>query len=130
MMKELVPNMMVPSVDDAIRYYRDTLGFELAMANPSEAPHEWAMLSHGGVSVMLQSRDSLVAELPAFADRAPGAGCTFFITMQGVEDYHRRVKDSAHVLVEPHKTPYGATEFVVEDPNGYVLYFAEFPEEE
>lgn len=50
--------------------------------------------------------------------------------MAGVNELFEAVRDNAAVeIVEtPHKQPYGDTEFVVRDPNGYLLVFSEGPD--
>ena len=78
MLEKLTPNLMVENVNDTVDYYKDTLGFELAMSQPEEGPLDWAMVQSGDVALMFQSRSSLGGELPMFKDMPVGGSLTFF----------------------------------------------------
>ena len=47
------------------------------------------------------------------------------MTVTTVTECYERAKAVATIVKEPHKTFYGATEFAIQDNNGYVLTFSE-----
>ena len=48
-----------------------------------------------------------------------------YIQTTGIRIFFEQIKDKVKVLKEIEKTFYGATEFCIEDNNGFVLTFAE-----
>jgi lactoylglutathione lyase len=125
LLQKLTPNLMVDNVNETVDYYRDVLGFELAMSNPEKGTFEWAMVQSGDVAFMFQTRSSLAGDLPLFKDVAIGGSLTFFVMTDDIEGLHKAVRDKADILQDMKTTLYGMREFCIRDCNGYVLTFAE-----
>ena len=110
------------------------LGFDLDMAVP-EAQDDvdkaivkgkeyiYAMLSKDGVEVMFQRSDSFKRDLVFAEDLPIGASVSFYMEIEGFDDFYNRVKDKAETTT-PKTTWYGMKEFYMKDPNGYILGFA------
>lgn len=133
-MMKLTPNMMVEDVHQTVDFYCKTLGFEFAGGVPEgtqefilePAPPKalaFAILQQGPVQMMIQSRASLSAELPMFAQKAIGASATFYIEVDNAQELHTQIKDKVTLVKPLHTTFYGMDEFYVKDINGYVLCF-------
>jgi uncharacterized glyoxalase superfamily protein PhnB len=123
----LTPNMMVDDMPAALAFYRDILGFEVTDTAPPEGAPVWAQLRSGGASVMLQTRASLSEELPDFREQPIGATQTLFITVDDEMTHdalYARARDAGAVIKQPYTTPYGAREFCLRDPEGYLLALA------
>jgi uncharacterized glyoxalase superfamily protein PhnB len=73
---------------------------------------------------MFQTFESLGTELPAIS-RQKGGSLLLYIQTTGIRAFFETIKDKVKVLKGLEKTFYGATEFSIEDNNGYVLTFAE-----
>ena len=122
---DVTPNLFVTDMARSVRFYQDVLGFELGETVPGEPPFVFAWLKRGGVNVFLNSLETAKEDYPALAARPVGGTCTLFIVMSGVDAYHERVRSATKVTM-PIKTQfYGMREFAIEDPDGYVLTFAE-----
>lgn len=124
-MKSLSPNMMVYNVNDTIDYYQSYFDFVLTASVPEEGQFQWAMMTSGNVTLMFQSKESIVEELPEFAELEPGGACTLFIKTNDVEKLYENLKDNVEVIIELHKTFYNMNEFSIRDLNGYIITFAE-----
>ncbi len=123
----LTPNLMVDDMPAALAFYRDTLGFEVIDTAPPEGEPVWAQTRSGEASIMLQTRASLSEELPELRERPVGATQTLFITMEDEATFaalYTRAHGAGAVIKEPYTTPYGAREFCLRDPEGYLLAFA------
>lgn len=60
----------------------------------------------------------------------PGDGAlTLYISVSDVQAFYERVKSELKPASELSTTDYGATEFSVQDPDGYLLFFAQHDEE-
>ncbi len=123
----LTPNLMVDDMPTALAFYRDTLGFEVIDTAPPVGEPVWAQTRAGGASIMLQTRASLSEELPELRERPIGATQTLFITVEDgatLDALYQRAHEAEAVIKEPYTTPYGAREFCLRDPEGYLLVFA------
>jgi len=122
-MDSIAPNIFVRDMNKTIEYYQH-LGFEVAMKVPEEGDVVWAMLSCGSVSFMFQSFESLGEELPEIS-RQDGGSLLLYIQTKEIVLFHDRIKDKVNIIKGLEKTFYGATEFSIQDINGYILTFAE-----
>lgn len=116
---------MVGNVNETVSFYRDILGFEVVMSMPTSGVMVWAFMKRGGVSLMFQERHSLTDEFPRYKDQPVGATVTFYIDVADVHTLFEHIKGNVIIAAEMHTTPYGSTEFAIEDINGYVLVFAQ-----
>jgi uncharacterized glyoxalase superfamily protein PhnB len=122
-MDSIAPNIFVRDMNETIEYYRH-LGFEVTMTVPEEGDLVWAMMSCGNVSFMFQSFESLGEELPEIS-RQDGGSLLLYIQTKEIVLFHDRIKDKVNIIKGLEKTFYGATEFSIQDINGYILTFAE-----
>jgi lactoylglutathione lyase len=124
--KTLTPNLMVEDVSAAIAFYRDTLGFAVTGTMPAEGEGApvWASLSANGVSLMFQARHSLEEELPQLTGQPISASQTLYIGVDDADTLYEGIRGNAHIIKEPQTTFYGAREFYIQDPSGYILGFS------
>jgi lactoylglutathione lyase len=59
------------------------------------------------------------------AGLAFGGGNTMFIEVAGVDGVHEQIRSRAKVIMPLVTQWYGLREFAIEDPDGYVITFAE-----
>jgi uncharacterized glyoxalase superfamily protein PhnB len=124
-LQKLTPNCMVDDMAGTVAFYRDVLGFEVALSVPETPPFNWAMLRSGGAALMFQTRESLAGEVALFRDMPVGGSLGFYMHTDEVRGLYERVKGRAELVQDLHDTFYGATEFSIRDPNGYILVFAQ-----
>ena len=122
-MESISPNIFVKDLNATIEYYKH-LGFKVVMTVPEVGDLVWAMMSCGNVSFMFQSFESLGSELPEIS-RQDGGSLLLYIQIKEIRQYHDRIMDKVNVIKGLEKTFYGATEFAIQDLNGYILTFAE-----
>jgi catechol 2,3-dioxygenase-like lactoylglutathione lyase family enzyme len=121
----LTPNLVVGDVERSIAFYRDVLGFALTAAVPDASPYVFASLRHGSVEVFVNARHAAVAEYPLFGDRPIGGTLTLFIGVSDIASAYQALKDRVKVVMPFEKKWYGVTEFAFQDPDGYVITFAQ-----
>ena len=139
MFSRITTNLVVPSVNEALDFYERILGFALVMAVPAgsqevvtarvgNAPLAFAIIRRDDVELMLQSRQSLLQDVPALKRRPGGGVVTLYIRVADVHKLYESIHEEATILKDLHTTFYGTEEFYVLDSNGYVLTFAGSPE--
>lgn len=94
------------------------------MTVPEEGDITWAMMTCGNVTSMFQTFKSLGSDLPSIS-RQSGGSLLFYIKTSEIRKFFDQIKDKVKVVKGLEKTFYGATEFSIEDNNGYLLTFAE-----
>jgi lactoylglutathione lyase len=122
---KLTPNLLVANVERSLAFYTDTLGFARGMTVPEQSPLVFASVTSGPVEIFLNDAATAVKEYPAFAGKPLGATGTLFIEVEGVDALHDRLKASAKIVMPIVTQFYGMREFAIEDPDGYVITFAE-----
>ena len=123
--KKLTPNLLVANVERSLAFYVDTLGFERGMTVPDQSPLVFASVSSGPVEIFLNDAATAVKEYPGFGGRPIGATGTLFIEVDGVDALHDQLKPSVNIVMPIVTQFYGMREFAIEDPDGYVITFAE-----
>ena len=121
--ESVTANIFVNDINKTIDFYKQ-LGFNITMKVPEEGDIAWAMLTCGNVNFMFQTFQSLGNDLPNIS-RQNGGSLLFYIKIAEIRKFFERIKDNVKVVKGLEKTFYGATEFSIEDNNGYLLTFAE-----
>jgi len=125
---KLTPNLIVSNVEKSLAFYEGVLGFTRGMTVPEQSPFVFAILTSGPIEVFLNDRSTIAKESPQFAGKALGGGNTMFIELTGpggVDAYHDAIKDRVKIVLPLVTQWYGMREFAIEDPDGYVITFAE-----
>jgi uncharacterized glyoxalase superfamily protein PhnB len=122
---KLTPNLLVSNVERSLAFYEDVLGFTRGMTVPEQSPFVFASVTSGPVEIFLNDRSTVTRESPQMAGLAFGGGNTMFIEVAGVDALHDQIKPRAKVIMPLLTQWYGLREFAIEDPDGYVITFAE-----
>jgi len=112
----------VADVSATIRWYEEQLGF-VADPFPTTEPYVFAILSRDDVEIFLQLVEGY--QKPDLYSTRPGGVWDVYIRTEGVEDLYESVQGEAEIIRPLLRQAYGAWEFEIRDPNGYVLVFSE-----
>jgi uncharacterized glyoxalase superfamily protein PhnB len=120
----ITPNLIVNNIEVSLEFYRQ-LGFELTMHVPEERPYVFAGVAAGSAQIFLNDKKAFGPELPPWA-RTRGGALTLYIKLEGFDEVLKIARDRKMKFIqEPETQFYGMREFAVEDPDGFVLTFAE-----
>jgi len=123
--RKLTPNLLVANVERSLAFYVDVLGFERGMTVPEQSPFVFASVTSGAVEIFLNDAATAAKEYPAFGGKPLGATGTMYIEVDGVDALHDRVRSRVKVAMPMATQFYGMREFGIEDPDGYVITFAQ-----
>jgi catechol 2,3-dioxygenase-like lactoylglutathione lyase family enzyme len=123
--RKLTPNLIVSSVEQSLSFYEQVLGFTRGMTVPDHTPFVFASVTSGPVEVFFNDRSTVAKESPQFAGKPIGGGNTMFIEIDGIDSYHDEIKARVKIVLPIMTQWYGMREFAIEDPDGYVITFAE-----
>jgi lactoylglutathione lyase len=124
-LRKLTPNLIVSNVERSLAFYRDVLGFSVEHTVPDASPYVFASVVSGPVEIFLNAPDPAIAEYPAFKGRPIGGTLTLFIETADIARAHESLKDRVKIVMPLEKKWYGVTEFAFEDPDGYLITFAQ-----
>jgi len=128
---DVTPNLIASDVSRSVAFYRDALGFTMGETVPDAPPFHFAWMRRDGVSVFLNSVESVRSEHRDLGSRPIGGTATLFIILEaddvagGIDALYASVSKGARVIMELKNQFYGMREFGIEDPDGYVIFFAQ-----
>lgn len=120
-MKSIVSNLIVASIEDCLPFYTGRLGFTKTVEVPHEGKLGFAILKHGEVELMLQSRASLAADIAGL--EPDGFRAALYIEVERLAPIREALEGWPRVIPE-RTTFYGAREIIVRDPAGNLVAFA------
>ncbi len=112
----------VADISATITWYEEQLGF-IGDPFPDHEPYVFAILRRNDIEIFLQRVEGY--RKPDVYSQRPGGVWDVYIRTEGVQDLYESVREEATIVQPLRRQPYGAWEFEVKDPNGYVLVFAE-----
>ena len=123
--KKITPVLLVDEVEPCVRFWKERLGFEVAIEVPEGDKIGFVSLHKAGVEVMYQSYASVEKDT-SFSAQGYAKGPSFlYIEVDSLDDLIAAT-NGATVVMPERKTFYGAREIGVKDPAGHVLTFAQF----
>jgi catechol 2,3-dioxygenase-like lactoylglutathione lyase family enzyme len=125
----LVPELICSDFERSLRFYTDILGFSVLYARPEE---RFAYLDREGAQIMIEQstgRRFLIGEL----EYPCGRGINLQIEVSAVEPFYAKVQQSGAPIEFPLEDTWyrrdavllGNRQFIVRDPDGYLLRFFE-----
>ena len=119
--KKVTPLLVVDKIEPSLGFY-EKLGYGVVISVPLEDRLGFVLLAQGESQIMLQTRHSLVADLPAVA--TAGATSLLYVDVESLEAALVAAAGS-EILVPTRTTFYGAKEAFVREASGQIVAFAE-----
>lgn len=129
----IIPNLAVSDVPRAIAFYTDIIGMalnmtvaadrEFAMAPDAIDHPAFAILEWEGAKLMLQTRESLGADMPDVEICAPNGSSTVYLRGLSPASVLEKLPPVA-IITGPTLSWYGMMELYVRDPDGHILCLA------
>lgn len=127
---KVIPEFDVTDLDASLAFYVQVLGFSVAYARPEE---RFAFLDLEGAHLMLQEANGGARRFnTAPLERPYGRGVSLQITVSDADALLAKLSSAGHTPIIPLEerwyragsTWVGLRQFVVADPDGYLLRFA------
>ena len=126
---KLVPELAVTNFDKSLAFYTDTLGFEIVFQRPE---NKFAYLAYQGSQMMIEQANGnwKTAEF----EYPLGRGVNFSIETNELDQLIQRLITVEYpIMLMPEESWYrendvlhGENHILVQDPDGYLLRFAEY----
>ncbi len=109
----------------SVLFYRDLLGFEVVDHFPSGDEWDWVRLRMNGTELMLNTANEASGR-PSAPDPARAhahADTVLYFDCPDVDQAYRHLTEHGLEVEGPLVAPYGMTQVIVSDPDGYELCF-------
>ena len=124
----LIPELSVTNINKSLQFYKNILGFKIEYSRPED---KFYFLSYEGAQIMIEEINNhwWTGEL----EQPFGRGINFQIEISDVSVLIGRLEEAQITLFRPLKeswyrgegVEYGQIEFLVQDPDGYLLRFTQ-----
>ena len=128
----LIPELKCDDYEQSLIFYRDMLGFDVMYVREDEG---FAMLEYQGSQLMIDSLRHCSRFVTGMMEKPYGRGVSFQIRTADVDAIYKRAKDNSLQIFLPMETKWygvpnkdievGNKQFLVQDPDGYLLRFYE-----
>lgn len=117
----VAPEFFVRDLDASVSFYVEQLGFRQVRRDTN-----FAVVALGDAYVLLSAADEEGRDLRRWLDSGPrGVGVNVRIMVEDADDAYERATASGIAAVrELDDRPYGLRDFIVADPDGFLLRFA------
>ena len=128
---QMIPEFDVFSLDETLHFYVDLIGFKVVYDRPED---KFAFLELEDVQIMVQEIDPDSSKWDTGTlDYPLGRGINFQIDVKNIDEIYNKLKEADYkIFVEMEDHFYrkddemlGEREFLVQDPNGFLLRFAQ-----
>lgn len=128
---QMLPELDVFNLEESIYFYTKLIGFNIVYERKE---NKFAFLELGKVQIMIQQIDKKNNKWQTGNLEYPlGRGINFQIDVKNVEEIYNRLKKEDYKIFEEIEEHWyrkddemlGCKEFLVQDPNGYLLRFSE-----
>jgi uncharacterized glyoxalase superfamily protein PhnB len=113
----VIPSLYVPDLDDALRFYTQTLGFTKTGAYEEDGETYWAEVALGEARLWFFANALDHLPKPTFSG-------LIYVFVDDVDALAKHLEGQAHFEWGPETQPYGLRELGIKDLNGYYLVFA------
>ena len=128
---DVTPNLIVADIARSMAFYQDVLGFAVVTTVPEVSPFVFAWMQRDGVNVFLNSLQGMEDDVAGLAARPIGGTATMFFSVErdatagGIDEFFTQLSGRAEIVMPLKDQFYGMREFGVQDPDGYIILFAQ-----
>lgn len=123
-MKKLTPLLTVDAIEPCLPFWTEHLGFEKTTEVPHGDTLGFVILVRDSVEVMLQTRASVAADIPALAEGPYRS--VLYIEVEDLDPILSAIDAGGLEVVVPERTTfYGAREVFIRDPAANFIGFAQ-----
>ncbi len=124
-LNKLTTELVVTSVEKSISFYEENLGLEVTNKVEGEGKLVWALLENKErtIAIMLTLPTEVVKDVEAYS--GGNGGVILYVDVEDISGIYANFSEKENLCMKLRTTFYGAQEFAVFDPDGYIIMFAE-----
>ncbi|MFX1507941.1 MAG: VOC family protein [Promethearchaeota archaeon] len=119
---KLEPMIYSTNIENAIKFYRDILKFEIVEYYPNQEKPTWVCFRIGNDRFSIGKTFSDINHKlhPRGVD---GSGVQFYINVPNVDQLYEKYRNKVEIVDEIEDKPWKDREFTFKDPDGYLISF-------
>jgi len=119
---KLEPMIYTNDIANSIKFYRDTLGFEIDEYYPNDETPTWIAVRIGNdrLGIGRTFPDIKYKLHPRGVD---GSGVQFYIKVTDVDEFYEKFRNKVEIIDDIENKSWGDREFTFKDPDGYLVSF-------
>jgi len=124
--EELVPEIVVKSVQRSLDFYCKVLNFSVVKRVPETGEPTWAEITNGPAKLMLQKWTTTLDEMPKLKKRKKGGITIFVFRLKDSNEINKlsnNISNEIENILTLRNTDYGTVELGISDPDGYIILF-------
>lgn len=127
MIKRMTPILTVEAIEPSLPFWMEGLGFKKTTEVPDGDRLGFVSLERNGIELMLQTRRSVEADLPALAAELARGPSVLFLEIETLEGMEEELLALGGTVARPRRrTFYGADEVFLRSPGGHIVGLAVF----
>jgi len=127
LLKRMTPILTVEAIEPSLPFWIEGLGFQKTAEVPEEDRLGFVSLERDGIELMLQTRSSVEADLPALAEEFARGPSVLFLEIESLEGMEEKLLGLGGSVAVPRRhTFYGADEIFIRSPGGHIVGLAVF----
>jgi hypothetical protein len=115
--------LWVDAIEPSLPFWVDALGFSLTVSVPHNEVLGFVILQKENIELMLQTWDSIAADMPAIGAETRGTSASLFLQVEDFEASAASLKNYP-VKVSDRTTSYGMREIGFTAPSGHLVVIA------
>jgi|SRR5579859_5842694 uncharacterized glyoxalase superfamily protein PhnB len=123
--KRITSILYTDEVEPCVKFWVERLAFEVGPQVPDGDKLAFAIVQNGSVELMYQSRASAAKDSTAAALKSHPEGASYLYVEVSDLDKTLGAMKGVPLLLDVHTTFYGMKEFIVSDPAGHIVIFAQ-----
>jgi uncharacterized glyoxalase superfamily protein PhnB len=119
---KLEPMIYTTNIEKAIKFYHETLEFEIDEYYPNKEHPTWVCILIGNDRFGIGKTFSDINHKlhPRGID---GSGVQFYIKVTNVDQIYKKYRNKVEIIDDIENKPWGDREFTFKDPDGYLISF-------
>lgn len=121
---KLEPMIYTANIQSSIKFYTETLGFEISEYYPDKNNPTWFAIQIGNQRLAVGKIFNDINH-KYHPNGIMGSGVHFYIIVENVNNMYENLKSKLIILDEIENKSWGSREFAVKDPDGYIISFSD-----
>lgn len=114
----IINELVVTNMQEAIKFYKQNLGFEIELTEEDSEPYTWVQMKNGDIKIMLEDYKTVCKEIKDFPKKTISTNLVKFKydnEKEIIDLYNKLKENQVSFFMDLKKTEYGMIEYGILD---------------
>lgn len=114
----IINELVVTNMQEAIKFYKQNLGFEIELTEEDSEPYTWVQMKNGDIKIMLEDYKTVCKEIEDFPKKTISTNLVKFKydnEKEIIDLYNKLKENQVSFFMDLKKTEYGMIEYGILD---------------